>query len=268
MAAQSNIKWCDKIWAPIGRYPEWSGGEHYEADDSQLLAPLRQRESLRICIDGDIFYEDVPDAWIDRIFAVMALASQHSFIVLTKRARRMREYITSRAKLDENGQPADDVRAVMTALVSTPSRRKMAPALKAIPLGKFCHSGPWPLPNVVLGVSAEDQARADERIPDLLATPAAGRGVSIEPCLGPIDLTRFLDVDAATGSADDGPFNVLDWTIVGGESGPNARPMHADWARAIRDQCEAAGIAFFFKDWGEWADVNRPGNGARRQTPL
>jgi protein gp37 len=231
----------------------WTG-EVRMARDETLFQPLRWKKPRRIFVNsmGDLFHESVPDEWIDRVFAVMALAPQHTFQVLTKRARRMREYITSRAKLDENGQPADDVRAVMTALVSTPSRREMAPALKAIPLGTFCHSGPWPLPNVWLGVSAEDQARADERIPDLLATPAAVRFVSAEPLLGPIDLER-----AGALTDPNEQFPLLDWVIVGGESGPDARPMHADWARAIRDQCEAAGIAFFFKQNGEWIDADQ-----------
>ena len=122
----------------------------------------------------------------------------------------------------------------------------------------------WPLPNVWLGVSAEDQRRADERVPDLLATPAAVRFVSAEPLLGPIDFTRInyahypLAQLNALGcyyhcgpSTWDAPAR-LDWIIVGGESGPNARPMHPAWARSIRDQCAAAGVAYLFKQWGSW----------------
>jgi protein gp37 len=101
----------------------------------------------------------------------------------------------------------------------------------------------WPLPNVWLGTSAEDQQRADERIPLLLQTPAAVRFVSLEPLLGPIDL---MSIEAPETR------NVLDWVICGGESGPHARPMHPDWARSLRDQCAAAGVPFFFKQWGEW----------------
>ena len=125
-----------------------------------------------------------------------------------------------------------------------------------------------PLPNVWLGVSVEDQARADERIPDLLATPAVVRFISAEPLLGPVDLKEWLicpnardglSMDPTTGAYEccrhcdyTGLNGALDWVIVGGESGPGARPMHPDWARSLRDQCAAAGVPFLFKQWGEW----------------
>ena len=122
------------------------------------------------------------------------------------------------------------------------------------------------LPNVWLGVSTEDQRRANERVPDLLATPAAIRFVSAEPLLGPLNLRRIriapdqhTMLDALDGYAIADSIScsgqeraMLDLVIVGGESGPNARPMHPDWARSLRDQCAAAGTAFFFKQWGEW----------------
>jgi hypothetical protein len=133
----------------------------------------------------------------------------------------------------------------------------------------------WPLPNVWLGVSVEDQQRADERIPDLLETSAAVRFLSCEPLLGPIDLNRLhQEFDDGLGHSwesclngkrfsewggDDGNGGdidgvaKIDQVIVGGESGPNARPMHPDWARDLRDQCAAAGVPFLFKQWGEWA---------------
>ena len=110
-----------------------------------------------------------------------------------------------------------------------------------------CGNGLVIRPNVWLGVSVENQEQADTRIPLLLKTPAAVRFLSMEPLLGPVDLSPWLitDVDARDG-------NLIDWVIVGGESGPNARPMHPDWVRSIRDQCQAAGVPFFFKQWGEW----------------
>ncbi len=111
-------------------------------------------------------------------------------------------------------------------------------------------------PNLWLGVSCENQQAADERIPHLLRVPAAVRFLSCEPLLGPVDL------DLRRYESDTGWFDergrVLDWVIVGGESGPGARPMHPDWARSLRDQCQAAGTPFFFKQFGEyepWADV-------------
>jgi len=103
------------------------------------------------------------------------------------------------------------------------------------------------LPNVWLGVSVENQHFADERIPLLLSTPAAVRWISAEPLLGPIGIRRFL-----FPAAYEKPVVGLDWVVCGGESGPNARPMHPDWARGLRDQCVAAGVPFFFKQWGAY----------------
>jgi protein gp37 len=125
------------------------------------------------------------------------------------------------------------------------------------PLGPYAETKKWlyrwlgglerenhvPPANVWIGTSVEDQARAKQRIPSLLRIPARVRFLSMEPLLGPVDL-----VEACGGAAIS---SRLDWLIVGGESGPNARPMHPNWARSIRDQCKAAGVAFFFKQWGE-----------------
>lgn len=120
---------------------------------------------------------------------------------------------------------------------------------------------PWP--NVWLGATIVNQAEADRDIPKLLATPAAKRFLSMEPLLGPVDLTMLhfdgiTNINALTGSHGltlpmRGRGAALDWIIVGGESGPGARPMHPDWARSLRDQCGAAGVPFLFKQWGEFA---------------
>jgi len=112
-----------------------------------------------------------------------------------------------------------------------------------------------PLQNVWLGVSVEDQKTADERIPVLLQTPAAVRWISAEPLLGSIDLNNCLYTRYLEGGARH-MYNQLDWVVVGGESGPSARPMHPKWARSIRDQCKAADIPFFFKQWGEFVSVS------------
>lgn len=119
------------------------------------------------------------------------------------------------------------------------------------------------LPNVWIGTSVEDQKRADERIPELLKIPAAIRFLSVEPLLGPVDLSgrtvegvwidqEYADLDYGLGEVIEREGWPIHWVIVGGESGPDARPMHPDWARAIRDQCTAAGVAFHFKQWGGW----------------
>lgn len=203
-----------------------------------LNQPLNWKRPRVIFVNSmsDLFHENVPWNWIDEIFTVMAECPQHIFQILTKRSARMRDYI-----------------------LNFTERRK----------DFDCHSGldwcKWPLPNVWLGVSVEDQKRADERIPDLLETPAAVRFLSCEPLLGPLDLTR-IDLDGyseiyplkGTTDCEDDDGNKtpdlpsLDWVIVGGESGPDARPMHPHWARTIRDQCQAEAVPFFFKQWGEW----------------
>lgn len=222
-------------------------------DEKQLLQPLRWRRPRKIFWNahGDLFHDAVPDEWIDRVFAVCALTPQHTHMILTKRSARMREYFQD----PYTGMHSLDVR--------------ISDLMEQIdPIDDKDVSQPyhWPLPNVWLGVSVEDQQRADERIPDLLATPAAKRFISAEPLLGPVDLAGYLSAPweqlVSTHLAGDGIRRSditgnacpgLDWVIVGGESGPGARPMHPNWVRSLRDQCAAAGTAFFFKQWGEFA---------------
>lgn len=240
------------------------------APDHIVTAPLRWKKPRRIFVNsmGDLFHESVPDEWIDKVFAVMALAPQHTFQVLTKRSMRTREYVIP-ALAHRIGMAAFEM--VLNDHVSNP---KSQLGSGVVLRGDIPHLQAWPLPNVWLGVSAEDQARADERIPDLLATPAAVRFVSAEPLLGPvdfenIDIVPWLDSFRKTPRPDPdspnwpaikydvlrghvkGPDDInqtkLDWIIVGGESGKYARPMHPDWVRSIRDQCAAAGVPFFFK---------------------
>ncbi|MFC4668373.1 DUF5131 family protein [Seohaeicola nanhaiensis] len=233
--------------------PVWTGEVRF--NEKWIDQPLRWKRPRRIfvCAHGDLFAEGVPDEWIDQVFAVMALASQHTFQVLTKRADRMRAYMN-----DIHGDE-DRCRDIIEA------SRKAGALLGDLPLLRDSLVK-LPLPNVWLGVSVEDQARADQRIPDLLATPAAVRFASVEPMLGPVNLlitdARGHDISALRGIACDPTdpemaddyyrTEKLDWIICGGESGPGARPMHPDWARSLRDQCAAAGVPFFFKQWGRW----------------
>jgi protein gp37 len=225
------------------------------APDHILTVPLRWKRPRKIFVNsmGDLFHENVPDAWIDRVFAAMALAPQHTFQVLTKRSKRMREYLATPML-----RPRIDI-----ARAEVSSGREDNWKLTA---GAY---GAWPIPNVWLGVSAERQQEADARVPDLLATPAAVRFVSGEPLLGAINFEKWIAPPVVHHHPDNDQSSHavrllvaaiarqvaprLDWIIVGGESGPGARPMHPDWPRAIRDQCAAAGVAFFFKQWGEWA---------------
>lgn len=242
--------------------PVWNGQVRFNTQ--WLDQPLRWRRPRRIfvCAHGDLFHEGVPDAWLDDVFQVMASAQQHVFQVLTKRPERMRAYLSRRGF-----HPLSPTCWTMTAR-EDPERGDIVPAPTA-----------QPLPNVWLGVSVEDQAAADARIPFLLETPAALRWISAEPLLGPVDLTRVCDrrrpralwinaVESREGNpaheeliawfGPDYPYNRIDWVVAGGESGAGARPMHPDWARSLRDQCAAANVPFFFKQWGAWAP-RRPG---------
>lgn len=242
-----------------------------------LTAPLRWKKPRMIFVNStsDLFHENVPDEWIDRIFAVMALCWSshspsrlrrstplgHTFQVLTKRSDRMRAYMNDEETPGRIALAAYELWA-----------QHLAPGDKGNLFVMLRHDDDpdielheWPLPNVWLGVSAERQKEADERVPDLLATPAAVRFVSAEPLIGPISF-RYIDQGINALSSSTGPN--LDWIIVGGESGADARPMHPDWARQIRDDCEQAGVPFFFKQWGSWLpgqnDVYE-GAGARRR---
>lgn len=281
MADNTKIEWCDASWNPIRARNRETGrvgwfcvhkspgckicyaepinrrlgtGVDYKAqnlsqvevflDENMLTLPLRWRKPRVVfpCSMTDLFGEFVPDEMIDAVVQAMIAARQHVFIVLTKRSARMRAYF-GRFKPDGQGWITRDGEDGFKARVGFADHR-------------------FPAPNVWLGVSCEDQARADERIPDLLATPAAVRLVSAEPLLDAIDLARYLR-PRSTQHADgyggrEGPgfttdFSKLDWVIAGGESGQNARPMHPDWARSLRDQCAVAAVAFFFKQWGQWA---------------
>ncbi len=259
--------------------PVWTGKLNAAPDDI-WMRPLRWKRPRRIFVNSmsDLFHQTVPDEWIDRVFAIMALAPQHTFQVLTKRPDRMRKYLgSSKAEQSEAAERigwlimseflADESKAVPAHWPMTASALIHGPTPNT-PNVAFPRPNLWPLPNVWLGVTAEDQTRADERIPHLLSTPAAVRFVSVEPMLGPVHLgyigwpngsgLKRTGLSALTGiKYIDGEYKgrvpKLDWVICGGESGPKARPMHPDWARSLRDQCAAAGVPFFFKQWGEWA---------------
>ncbi len=245
-------------------------------DENMLTQPLRWKKPSMIfmCSMTDMFADFVPDEWIDRIFAVMALTPQHTYQVLTKRSKRMRKYLSD----DETaGRIASAAHEIWARSLAPEAMGSLWVDSKTDDLGFKDFDldlVPWPLRNVWLGVSAERQEEADERIPDLLATPAAVRFLSAEPLLGPINLDRIHEAyDTPEGARidmwesclngkrydmwagdDEDPMQPghpkLDWVIVGGESGQEARPMQPAWARSLRDQCAAAGVAFLFKQWG------------------
>jgi protein gp37 len=258
--AKSGIEWTDSTWSPVtgctkvsagcdncyaesiahrfAGTPAFPNGFDVTLRPERLDQPLRWKRPRRIFVNSmsDLFHGDIPDEYIAKVFAVMALAPQHTFQILTKRHGRMRSLL-------------NDAWWFETLLPELIHRLADGRGYEVR----------YPLPNVWLGVSVEDQKAADLRIPALLATPAAVRFISAEPLLGPVSLGSLEPCDHKRQShIDIGCWRALDWVIAGGESGPNARPMHPDWARRLRDECQAAGTAFLFKQWGEW----KPWNGA------
>ena len=223
MSDKSSIEWTDATWNPVTgctkvspgcahcyaetiaeRFrgtPAFPNGFDVQLREHKLDLPKRWRKPRRIFVNSmsDLFHEDIPDEYIERVYQSMFEAPQHQYQVLTKRAERM------------------------AVLLDRGIRWGLLPAA--------------PRANMWHGASVENQHWADERIPYLLRVRVAVKFLSCEPLLGPLDLTPWLDQ--------------LQWVIVGGESGRGARPMQPAWAREIRDQCLAAGVPFFFKQWGE-----------------
>lgn len=245
----------------------------------RLALPLRWRKPKRIFVNSlsDLFHEHVPDGLIAALWFVMGQSAGliperyrgHTFQILTKRPARMRAWLR---KWADTGDPAIPP---MDPAASRCGRAELIEAAAEYLGGPTMYDwmdGPryWPtaLPGVWLGVSAEDQRWADNRIPVLLECPAVVRFVSAEPLLGAVDLAGYLPrpADAAWFPVEcrhgyDGcpicdravrPADGLHWVIAGGESGPQARPAQPDWFRSLRDQCQRAGVAFHFKQWGEW----------------
>jgi protein gp37 len=215
------------IMTPSG--PRWTG--KVKLVESVLDAPLHWRKPRKVFVNSmsDLFHESVPDEWIDRVFAVMALCPQHTFQVLTKRPERMNQWCSKQRWVAEGFSEESEERY---------------------------------LENVWLGVSVENQATADARIPHLLRTPAALRFVSYEPALGPVDLYKYLptlEIERESGMWRD----LIRWVIVGGESGPGARPCDIAWIRTIRDQCKAATTPYFVKQLGA-----KPYNGTSKHMGL
>lgn len=249
------------------REAHWTGKLKFlEEDlglDGVLSAPMRMRKPRKIFVNSmsDLFHPEVKDWWIDMILAVIADCPQHTFQVLTKRPERMLEYFS---KFTSASAAADRLSWVLDDSGQCDFNEEFACRV-ANRINGVCgeeHNVGWPLKNLWLGVSVEDQKTANERIPLLLQTPAVVRWISAEPLLGPLGLTRLpwrdgAFIDALTGwehfgvgYAEGGPR--LDWIVAGGESGPHARPMDPEWVRGLRDHAMLADVPFFFKQWGEF----------------
>lgn len=249
--------------------PVWTGETRVAWH--QLEQPLSWRKPRRIFVNSmsDLFHESLPWEEIAQVYGTGIAAVHlrgHILQILTKRSGRMRELLHR----EEFWQVANAAAAsaVMERVDPLDRRRDDARAT-------LDHYDPdHPPPGIWLGASTEDQPRFDERVPELVITPAEKRFISAEPLLGTIDAMPFLFIythtdeallaadapepptlpwnDPATTPAADISQPRLDWVIVGGESGPHARPTDPDWMRSLRDQCQAAEVPFFFKQWGEW----------------
>lgn len=259
---------------------DWSG--EVRCLPERLAEPLHWRTPRRVFVNSmsDLFYGDagdeeaaqregraftpVPVAFIDQVFAVMALCRRHTFIVLTKRAGRMREYTGW----------ADRQKCVMAA-----AEREFGRMGSRVTWGDVLDAWQsWPLPNVILGVSISEQASADALIPELLGTPAACRAVSYEPALGAVHFEARFELrsdgpnshewlsplrgmvcsDSPSHGYREFPAQRIGWVIFGGESGDGARPCDVAWARSTRDQCLKAGVPFFLKQLGADPFVTLP----------
>src|SRR5271166_4876444 len=201
-------------------------------DERILHEPLKQKKPCTIFVGDmfDLFHEAIPTTMLDEVFTVAAVCKHHTFQFLTKRADRMRDYLR---QIQDDEKDLHRWQALACMITDSPCAAGLIEDLN------------WPIPNIWCGVSVEDQQRADERIPLLLQTPAAVRFLSVEPMLEEIDLLKI-----APGLHDLQTGQTIDWTIVGGESGPGARPFNLAWAESIREQCHAAKTAFFMKQIG------------------
>ena len=264
----SKIEWTDSTWNPVTGCTKVSEGcRHCYAETQaprtfkgrpftdvrfhpeRLYQPSRWRRPRRVFVNSmsDLFHEDVTTEQLDQIFGVMVQCKRHDFQILTKRPERMRDYI---------GDPRTPKRVggrVCGGMLTHPDHFKPVQT--------------WPLPNVWLGVSAENQDAADARIPILLRTPAEVRFVSLEPLIGPVDMTMLrysgiTNINALVGGHGNNPglrrSARLDWVIVGGESGPKARPCHVFWIRSIVHQCTKNSTPVFVKQLGR--NPRFPGN--------
>lgn len=291
MADKSKIEWTDATWNPIrgcsrvspgcvncyaertanrfkapgkpyeglvkitNGHPQWTGEVRFV--EEHLRDPLSWLKPRMIFANSmsDLFHERLDPQVIARIFAVMAWAWWHKFQVLTKRPIVMQRLLSMQAFWDLVANFMEKMQGGCYANEPAETINGRGPDPDII--NKIRYGKGHPLPNVWLGVSVENQQYAEERIPLLLQTPAAVRWLSIEPLLGPVDLDRWIgNCEMIETDGKSCPSCIADqqihWVVVGGESQSGARPMHPEWPRLLRDQCEYAGIPFLFKQWGEW----------------
>ncbi|MHC5747363.1 MAG: phage Gp37/Gp68 family protein [Nostoc sp.] len=270
----TNIQWCDETWnvivgcsrvsgspgcarcyaAKAAKSPRLQQFPQYQAVGKwdgtvefvkfQLIKPLYWKKPKRIfvCSMADLFHANVPDEWIHQVMAVVALSPQHTFQILTKRPERMKEYFSQQSLWIKWYEAAKDF------LWDAISEKFGG----LINLQQYFIDQPFPLSNVWLGTSTENQQMANKRIPILLQIPAAVRFLSCEPLLEEIDFRQGGAIQKLI--SDDYEWELVNediqWIVVGGESGPNSRPCHIEWLESIVQQCHAAKTSVFVKQLG------------------
>lgn len=274
----TKIEWTDETWNPTTGCTKISPGckncyakrdwarlsknkatvyfgrafEDIQTHPERLAEPLKWKKPRRIFVNSmsDLFHEAIPFKFVAAVFSVMMATKQHTYQVLTKRPERAVEFFKC---------------LMVSARAGGLTECEMLEEC-ALEHVEACHlqadTSEWPLSNVWIGASVENQEQADSRIPHLLQIPARVRFLSVEPLLGEIELPRNA-MGRCYGCQTcmfEGWHQIakpqIDWVIVGGESGPNARPMHPEWARSLRDACASAGVPYFFKQWGEFVEVD------------
>lgn len=312
---KTNIEWADYVWNPVTGCSKVSQGckncyaetIHHRFEKirgkftdvvchpDRLEQPLKVRKPGRVFVNSmsDLFHENVSFEFIAKVFIAMALCPHHTFLILTKRPERAIEYFKEFEYYGfGDDRTTDELATDFHPYLYDKKTHELRDDLKKAGWSwdnyfgddsRFIFENDAPVRNVWIGVSVEDQATADERIPLLLQIPAAVRFLSCEPLLGPIDLNlKAIPTNSDYVCPQCGPDkygddihrkvyhtfeflgnlpaairdeNEIHWVICGGESGHKARPMHPDWARSLRDQCASANVPFFFKQWGEWCPV-------------
>jgi len=238
MGDKSKIEWTDATWNPVRGCSVVSEG----CRNCYAMQVAARFSGEGQAYEGLAYRNSSGAHWTGKV----RLVEEHLEDPLRwKRPRRI--FVNSMSDLFHESLDEIDIGQVFGVMALAKQHtfqvltKRPARMLSILETARICFDFDEPLPNVWLGVSVEDQKTADERIPLLMKTPAALRWLSAEPLLGPIDLESIPTLEGS-----------IDWVVVGGESGQGARPMHPDWVRSIGDQCVAAGVPFFFKQWGEW----------------
>lgn len=245
--SKSKIEWCDRVWNPVTGCTRVSPG----CDNCYAIRQSHRFSAVPGKFSGTTQETEHGIDWSGKV------TCHEDLLDMPLRWRKpSRIFVNSMSDLFHDDVPVEFIRKVLH-LATVCSRHTFMiltkrPLRMKLVMTKWSEDFNCVLRNIWLGVSCENQAMADQRIPHLLKTPAAVRFVSYEPALGPIHIGKYFEKPITIyGGLKEFP-PAIDWVICGGESGPGARPMHPDWARSVRDQCKAAGVAYFFKQWGEY----------------